>query len=55
MKPCAARRELDEMVCNRCGLRWDVKDAERPACTPRTRSLSRIKTALDRAPKYKLR
>lgn len=30
---CEARRECDEMVCHRCGLRWDVNDEDRPDCS----------------------
>lgn len=29
---CIARRELDEMVCTRCRLRWDVNDSEPMPC-----------------------
>lgn len=29
---CKARREQDEKVCSRCGLRWAVDDVARPRC-----------------------
>lgn len=31
---CAARRHCDQMQCGRCGLAWDVNDADAPACRP---------------------
>ena len=31
---CGARRQCDQMVCNRCGLRWDVDDQDIPECKP---------------------
>lgn len=34
-KGCKARRCCDEWHCHHCGLFWDVKDPEPPAC-PRT-------------------
>ncbi len=30
---CMARREIDEMVCFRCRLRWAMQD-EKPPCRP---------------------
>lgn len=35
MSACEARQYGDQMQCGRCGLAWDVVDAERPACAPR--------------------
>lgn len=32
MPKCQARQENDQMRCARCGLAWDVKDEDRPAC-----------------------
>lgn len=29
---CHARQESDELVCVGCGLRWDARDPEPPAC-----------------------
>lgn len=29
---CKARQFSDQMVCEPCGLRWDVNDPEPPAC-----------------------
>lgn len=29
---CHARQESDQMVCHRCGIRWDMNDPEPPAC-----------------------
>lgn len=29
---CQAYREQDQMVCGKCGLQWDIKDKDRPAC-----------------------
>lgn len=29
---CRARQFSDQMVCNTCGLVWDMNDPERPAC-----------------------
>lgn len=33
-KNCKARRQGDEIVCNKCGLRWEVKDVDPPKCNP---------------------
>jgi hypothetical protein len=30
---CEARQYGDEMKCGRCGLSWDVNDADRPNCS----------------------
>lgn len=30
---CQARQHSDQMVCEKCGLGWDVNDPEPPACT----------------------
>lgn len=35
MSRCEARQYSDEMICGRCGLRWDANDPDRPACRPR--------------------
>lgn len=29
---CAAIRQLDEMWCRQCGLRWAINDTDPPAC-----------------------
>jgi hypothetical protein len=29
---CSATQQGDEMACGRCALRWDVNDANPPAC-----------------------
>jgi hypothetical protein len=29
---CAARRINDQMMCRKCGLQWDIDDAEPPQC-----------------------
>ena len=29
---CKAYQESDEMVCPRCGYRWDVNDIDPPKC-----------------------
>lgn len=29
---CKARRYSDQMICNKCGLVWDVNDQEPPKC-----------------------
>lgn len=31
---CAARQYSDQMVCNKCGLAWDMNDPEPPQCKP---------------------
>lgn len=33
-KGCHARRYGDEMSCGACGLTWDYRDPEPPACRP---------------------
>jgi uncharacterized protein YbaR (Trm112 family) len=51
---CKARQVSDQMVCNQCGLLWDVNDAEPPVCkTPLTytdkqarKQLARIREVL---------
>lgn len=37
---CQARQQGDEMQCGRCGLSWDVNDADRPDCSPTERRLT---------------
>jgi len=32
MLKCRATRQGDQMQCARCGLAWDVKDEDKPAC-----------------------
>lgn len=34
MKPCAARQYSDQMICDKCGLQWDINDPEPPTCNP---------------------
>lgn len=54
---CAAIQHSDQMQCGRCGLAWDVGDAERPACLRRaagalnllSRSSARAAGVTDRA------
>ena len=29
---CGAYQQNDQMVCNKCDMRWDVKDPEPPTC-----------------------
>lgn len=29
---CSATRFNDQMMCNRCGLQWDIDDPDRPDC-----------------------
>lgn len=29
---CRARRYNEQMICERCGLQWDVDDPEPPRC-----------------------
>lgn len=31
---CEAYRQVDEMYCPRCNLRWDANDPEPPQCNP---------------------
>lgn len=37
---CQATQYGDEMKCGRCGLSWDVKDADRPDCSPKERRIT---------------
>lgn len=30
---CEARQYSDQMLCDRCGLQWDVNDPEPPECS----------------------
>lgn len=32
MSGCKAIQMSDQMVCNKCGVRWDVNDPEPPTC-----------------------
>lgn len=38
------------MACGRCGLRWDMADEDRPACSPRL-TLDRRESPRPAAPK----
>lgn len=29
---CEARQYSDQMLCDRCGLQWDVNDPDPPEC-----------------------
>ncbi len=31
---CTARQHSDQMICEACGLQWDVNDPEPPKCAP---------------------
>lgn len=31
---CDARQYSDQMLCDTCGLQWDVNDPEPPECQP---------------------
>lgn len=31
-KGCSALQMSDQMVCNKCGLRWDMNDPDPPTC-----------------------
>lgn len=33
---CEARQYSDQMLCDRCGLQWDVNDPDPPECGPLT-------------------
>lgn len=32
MSKCHARRQNDQMHCNKCGLLWDINDPDPPKC-----------------------
>lgn len=34
MNYCKARQYSDQMLCDRCGLQWDVNDPDKPECLP---------------------
>ena len=43
MRGCNARQYSDQMVCDKCGLEWDVNDPDAPACkTKQQRALTWI-------------
>lgn len=31
---CKARQHSDQMICEACGLQWDVNDPDPPECNP---------------------
>lgn len=37
---CSARQHSDQMVCDKCGLQWDINDADPPLCGTGTIVLS---------------
>ena len=49
---CHARRYSDTMICDKCGLQWDVNDPEPPPCrkpeTGRERGLRNINLLRER-------
>ena len=45
---CQARQYSDQMICEKCGLQWDVNDPEPPECiTPETLRRQRGRKALE--------
>ena len=34
MTICKARQHSDQMICDACGLQWDVNDIDPPECNP---------------------
>jgi hypothetical protein len=52
MSVCNAQQQGDEMACGRCGLRWEVKDPNPPACLQherRSRPRSEASAAVSKA------
>lgn len=45
---CLARRYSDQMICEACGLIWDVNDSEPPTCHKSERRTVRVERAEDR-------
>jgi hypothetical protein len=31
---CKAKQYSDQMICDSCGLQWDVNDPDKPVCNP---------------------
>ena len=31
---CTARQYSDQMLCDKCGLQWDMNDDDLPQCSP---------------------
>ncbi len=34
MTTCKAKRYSDQMICDACGLQWDINDIDPPECNP---------------------
>lgn len=46
-KQCEARRQCDQMRCEKCDLLWDLNDPEPPTCSPTIKKIGDDKNFID--------
>lgn len=44
---CEARQYSDQMLCDRCGLQWDVNDPDPPCCAQVRQAKDRERVTAD--------
>ena len=49
MTDCKARQYSDQMLCDKCGLQWDMNDPDPPECNPVTVTPKKKKNGHGRA------